>query len=119
MTRRPEGVELDARLELLDGAVERGPWAPIELILSTQICVVGRGRRRRQGPRGRSGHHVPLEPPSHRFGNFALQRQHIANVAIEGLGPEVKAVSSLHELGGDPILVGHHANGSLEQDTNV
>ncbi len=119
-------IELGRTREFDDRLIEIRPLACALQILATQVMrirlhVVRRrplGHRRRRGI-GRSWQQRALECGGDFPRNLALDREHVVELAIVGLGPEVIAVRSFHELRRDAQLIALLAYAPFEHVGNT
>jgi hypothetical protein len=62
---------------------------------------------------------LEAERRDHGFGDLVLHREHVGELAVVGLRPEVVAVGGIDEPGGDAHLVAGLAHAAFEQRSDV
>ena len=88
----------------------------IEEVAAPQVVLVGL-RPDRTGTREtglRLGRQRHRDGPGDGPGDLALQDQHVAQLAVIGLGPDVALVDDLYELSGDPHALAGAPEAALE-----
>ena len=115
------GVPCDGLLKIVHCAVERFPIALHPEITSFDVELVGlRVHRMGCGKAGVFfGGELHLNRLRDSTGYVILEGNHIAQVALVGLGPEVPFRRSLHQIGSDAQAVAGPHHGAFHQGVHL